>query len=258
MSKVLITSGCSFTDNVETRWPHYLAENLGARLVNYGYGSSGNDHICNSTIFALQKEFERGTRAEDITVVVMWSGPSRQGHFVSLEEMPMFVELHNPAHLNPVNFVEFVEQSPGTGRMIPNTETYRKGRAGWLLGSPSCTWENPEIGALKKLYFENFFTIEESWFKSLNYFLQLQWFCETRGVYLRNLTFKNIWENPLRWNTCTHLQQMLNMSKWIFWKERDGLYEYTRDNRLGMYHDKFHPLPASHKHFAINYLIPRL
>lgn len=254
--KHLITSGCSLSDNVDMRWPHFLAAQLGVRLYNFGYGSSGNDHIVNSSIFQANKLLAEGIDPKDIGIIVMWSGMEREGHFISRGETTNFTELFNPGFVNPANFTTFEEVGPG--RFVPKWADYSQLQSGWLLGSPHCSWQNDEITKLKQLHLENFYTFEHCVFKSLNYFLQLQWFCESKGIYLRNLCYKEILGNPFQFKTCTHLYNMLDMSKWIFWQFNLGLWEYTRDHQLPFYDDQFHPLPESHAHFVRNYLIGKL
>ena len=248
----LITSGCSFSDNVSNRWPHFLADELESNLVNYGYGSSGNDYICHSAIFAINNLLIKKVKEDNIKVVVMWSGIDRHGHFVSRNETPDFDTLINPGHINPVNFLHMSEEFPDSGRFIPSS---RKIEAGWLLGSPNCKWENNNIQKYKELHCKKFYTYEGLLFSSLNYFLQLQWFCENRGISLINLTFREIFPDINKFQTAKHLYEMIDFTKWIFWNKTKGLYEYTKDNDLEFYDDNIHPSPESHKNYVENFLI---
>lgn len=255
MNKWLVTSGCSFSDNIDKRWPHFLSEKLDFRLINYGYGSAGNDHICHSTIFAINQLLSKNIKTSNITVVVMWSGIERQGHFISKKETHDFDKLINTQFINPCNFLMMKELPIDSGRFIPIN---RDIEAGWLLGSPNCSWENENIKQYKKLHFQNFHTYESCLFNSLNYFLQLQWFCECKNIKLINLTFTELFQNRTQYQTTQHLFDMINFDKWKFWDNTKGLYEYTRDNKLMFYSDDFHPLPESHKHYVDNFLIENI
>lgn len=255
MNKLLVTSGCSFSDNFDKRWPHFLAERLNRRLINYGYGSAGNDHICNSMIFAINNLLKNGTKFSDIKAVVMWSGIDRQGHFISKNETHNYENLINSHHTNPANFTLMTEIPSNSGRFVPLNKDID---SGWLLGSPNCSWENENITKYKRLYFENFYTYEGCLFNSLNNFLQLQWFCENKGIEILNLTFKGIFPDVNQYSTVKHLYDMIDFNKWKFWDENKGLYEYTKDNNLTFYNDNFHPLPESHQHYVDNFLLKDL
>lgn len=77
--KVLLTSGCSFTETEEghTRcWPLPLSEILQIPLVNYGKSSVGNQYIARTIILGVEKLLQEYT-AKDILVGVMWSGTDR-------------------------------------------------------------------------------------------------------------------------------------------------------------------------------------
>lgn len=262
MSKFLITSGCSFTDNVlapfeneSGRWPHFLAAALNKNLLNYGHGSAGNDYICNSTIYVIQKLLNKKVEPQDIQVVVMWSGIDRQGHFISKVETENYESLINqPGYTdNPINYLEMRDHQK-SGIFTP-VDCDR----GWLLGSPACTWKNKNIMDYKKLYFQNFYTYENCLYNSFNYFLHLQWFCDIHNISLSNLTFKEIIPiNLEKYTTVSYLYDMINFNNWIFYDKNKGLYEYTRDNKLNFYHDNFHPTPSSHKNYVENFLLSRL
>jgi len=84
--KHLVTSGCSFSDNIiheGGRWPHYLAEKLNVKLYNRGQGSAGNDWISDSAIYQTNKLLEDGISAQEIAVVACWSGIDRGSIFIS-------------------------------------------------------------------------------------------------------------------------------------------------------------------------------
>lgn len=259
MFKHLVTSGCSFSDNgFGNRWPHYLAEELSLQLHNYGHGSAGNDYISQSIIFKLHHLLSNGINPSEIAVYVMWSGEDREGIFISKNELVDYDQYINMAQPNPINFLYMYDNDDGCyippnpvlgGSIIPS---------GWLFGSPTCSWLNENITRAKKLYFDNIYNYEQCLIRSLNYILQLQWFCESRGIYLRNMSFTELMPRFTDWvqyPNIKHLYELVDFSKWIFWKDGLGLFEYTRDNNLE-YSDGFHPTPESHEHFVKNVLIP--
>ena len=254
--KHLITSGCSFSDNIDNRWPHWLAQEYNLRLYNYGHGSAGNDYISQSIIFKIHDLINQGVNPSEIAVFVMWSGIDRQGIFISSQETVNYDSLLNEGQANPINFLFMTEKEEG--RFIPlNPVVDGYPSSGWLLGSPHCSWLNENITDFKKLHFENFYTHEYCYIKSFLSMLQVQWLCENKGIYLKNMTYMNLFENNNYENT-KHLQDLIDFSKWIFWNDRDGLFEYTRDNNLPFYEDDFHPLPESHLHFIKNWICPKI
>jgi hypothetical protein len=255
--KHLVTSGCSFSDNgFGNRWPHWLAQEYNLRLYNFGHGSAGNDYISQSIIFKINNLLKQGIDPSEIAVFVMWSGIDRQGIFISKQETLKYDLLLNEGQNNPINFLFMKETDVGS--FVPQNPTvFGYPDTGWLLGSPNCKWLNQNITDLKRLHFENFYTYEDCLIKSLLSMLQLQWLCDSKGIYLRNMTFMNIFKNTTYENT-KHLLELLDFSKWIFWKENGGLFEYTKDNNLPFYPDAVHPLPESHLHFIKNHVCPKL
>ena len=77
--KVLLTSGCSFTETEEghTRcWPLPLSESLNVPLVNYAKSSVGNQYIARTIVQGVERLLEE-LSAEDLLVGVMWTGIDR-------------------------------------------------------------------------------------------------------------------------------------------------------------------------------------
>lgn len=77
--RVLLTSGCSFTETEEghTRcWPLPLSESLDLPLVNYAKSSVSNQYIARTIIQGVEKLLQAYV-AEDILVGVMWTGIDR-------------------------------------------------------------------------------------------------------------------------------------------------------------------------------------
>lgn len=118
MSKVLITSGCSFSECIHytnpafrKNWPIHLAEIL--KLEGYdshistAMPSQGNGLISRSTLYAVIEALKT-YKAEDILVGVMWSGASRHDYRCTNPKLLNFVkkDLHNNTVENPTGFVK--------------------------------------------------------------------------------------------------------------------------------------------------------
>lgn len=260
----LVTSGCSFSDNFGTRWPHALGESLGISLYNRGQGSCGNDWIAKSAIHQTQQLLDYGIPASEILVAVMWSGIDRKGLFISKAETADYDKLINPEkwHCNPVNFIDNIPNEPCNGIHVD----------GYLAGSMSCNFDNTNINKLKQECISKFFPDEALAIESYEHFLRLQWFCSSKGIKLVNQTFMDIMHYPRyprpndptwpltkdHYRNISPLYNMIDFSNWIFYNDTQGLYEYSRDNDLKFYDDGMHPLPESHQFYVDNFLIPML
>jgi|688.fasta_scaffold459678_2 hypothetical protein len=123
MSKVLITSGCSFSecihyDNPAFRknWPIHLAESL----KEYGYDkhissalpSQGNGLISRGIIYNVVEALKHYD-AKDILVGVMWSGANRHDFRSPDPKLLDFVinNQHNHVYENPTGFVKDAPKS---------------------------------------------------------------------------------------------------------------------------------------------------
>lgn len=81
-TKVLITSGCSFTgwEGAKKTWAHYLSSNYGV-FYNEGRGAQSNRLIKNRTYYRVNECISRGIKADDITVGIMWTGIDRTAFY---------------------------------------------------------------------------------------------------------------------------------------------------------------------------------
>ena len=261
MIKYLVTSGCSFSDNIGQRWPYFLSEALSCRLYNRGQGSAGNQWISSSAIYQTQTLLEQGINPKKILVAVMWSGIDRKDCFID-SQLPNFKELintfnHQP---NPLNFIttDFSTKHPD----------FTKSESGYLFGSASCQFSQKAINKFKRELILKFFSDQALAIESYENFLKLQWFCKSNNVKLINQVYKelayypeknkNVMLTKDRYKNVEHLHNMLDFKNWVFWKNSTGLFEYTTDNNLGFDTDGFHPNSASHKYYVDNYLIKEL
>lgn len=261
----LVTSGCSFSDNavnhlddkIHGRWPHFLAKHVNAKLYNRGQGSCGNDWISKSVIYETQKLLDEGILPQNILVMVMWSGIDRKGMFISKKETSNFEHLMNKgSQANPVSFID-----SNANDNLPCASD-----SGYLVGSLICDFKNKNITALKKSIFKNI-TNEELAIESYEHFLRVQWFCKSNNIRLINLTYMDIMHYPNYatgpltkdfYKNVEHLHDMIDFSKWIFWNNTAGLFEYTKDMTLSFYPDGVHPTADGHYHYASYFLLPKL
>jgi hypothetical protein len=271
----LITSGCSFSDNCYLaeshpgRWPQALSGLLGVELVNRGQGGAGNDWISRSAIYETSKALREGTPADDLLVLVMWSGMLRRSIFVSKTETANYEQIVNGNGMtNPASFIDY-------------ESTQRNSvEAGWMLGSITCSYENKRLNEWRDLYNQHFFTIEGAYIEALEQMLLLQYFLKKHNIRYVFLTYMDIIHPmsvrnyakreysiddvtiPQHWPSVRHLWDELDLDQWLFWQNgKDktlGLYEYCIDNGLSLESDNFHPTVESHRQYAKEFLLPNL
>jgi hypothetical protein len=77
MTKILVSSGCSFSDCFESNctWPNHLAKYFD-KHYGLGRGSYGNGYISRSIIYTVTNLLKT-IDAKDIHVGIMWSGIDR-------------------------------------------------------------------------------------------------------------------------------------------------------------------------------------
>jgi hypothetical protein len=146
MIKHLVTSGCSFSDNFNKRWPHFLSEKIGATLYNRGQGSCGNYWISKSEIYQIQQLLDRGIPPDEILAVVMWSGIDRKDLFVSAKEIFEYENLINSNDRGSPNPINFLDSHPND-RGVNCSEN-----DGYLVGSTSCYFTNKYINEYKHFF----------------------------------------------------------------------------------------------------------
>ena len=95
--KYVITTGCSFTNNLrldpdnlnhddETRrsWPYYLQQELGHKykVLNYGGATNDNVSMCRIQLYHIDRLIKKGINPKDISIITQWSDPSRESIYL--------------------------------------------------------------------------------------------------------------------------------------------------------------------------------
>jgi hypothetical protein len=97
--KYVITTGCSFTNNLrldpnnpksnldENRlsWPYFLGKELGREyeVLNYGGATNDNVSMCRIQLYHLKRLISDGVNPTDITLITQWSDPTRQSIYLT-------------------------------------------------------------------------------------------------------------------------------------------------------------------------------
>jgi hypothetical protein len=257
--KHLVTSGCSFTDTLSSRykaWPIPLSENIGLFLSNYGLSSSGNDLICRQAMYGVDKLLSEGVNPKEILVGVMWSGSNRKDLFTTensktfLERVSRWfnvytdegMERHLKGTRNPYKFVpDSVGQWIIQNGNWPDILSQFSSVAGDYIGNVIITYEK---------------------------ILALQYYLESVGVdyfftsYFGHGTFSGIKDNlppDISW--------MHKLVDWEKWLPVDGEFEWCYDKGIKDYglegiatdiFDAKHPLPNHHEMFVKEVILPHL
>lgn len=171
MSKVLITSGCSFSECIhyenpafKKNWPIHLAESLKefgyTEHISLGLPSQGNGLISRGIIYNVIEALKK-YKPEDILVGVMWSGSNRHDYRCQNPEETDFVtnNVHNNVYQNPTQFVKGADKK-------------------WIILNVNWVGNNKEA----ELYYRHFYDDIGNSIISLEHILKTQLFLQSKGV----------------------------------------------------------------------------
>lgn len=190
MSKILLTSGCSFSECISNHiktWPKHLF----AKLQQYGFNkhissamkSQGNGLIARGMLYNVIEALKTYT-PNDILVGVMWSGANRYDFRCTDPNDLLFVQekIYNGWIENPTQFVKKADKN----WVILNHhwDTDQSGRT------------NPEA----KMYYKYFYDDIGSSIRSIEHILRLQLFLEKKNIkfFFTNYVDENIVKNNFK------------------------------------------------------------
>lgn len=176
MSKILITSGCSFSQCVETiehyTWPthlHNLLKPLGYTHISSAMGSQGNGLISRGIIYNVIKALET-YNPEDILVGVMWSSSSRMDYRCDHPESLSWGNQNTNGWVeNPTGFVENADKN-------------------WVILNHGWTTEEAVT------YYKYFHDFVGCTIYSIEHILRTQYFLKSKNIkyFFTNFTDNNI------------------------------------------------------------------
>lgn len=244
--KYLITSGCSFTQAGQHRWPVILSEKQKLALFNRGQSGAGNSWISRSVIYQSELLLNQNINPDELLVIVMWS---------SFDRISLYSEKNLP------ETISFLKSNPSERQDSDDL------RGGFLEGS-SLLHMNRE-----KLILENMLPYRLRAIQSYENILRLQWYCQTKNIRLINLSICDIFKYPnyrfldkeklgpttdQTYEDVKHLHNLIDFDKWIFYKKSGGMFEYAANNGLEFEEDGHHPSIQTHQHYVDNFLHPFL
>jgi hypothetical protein len=200
--KLLITSGCSFTDP-SFAWPYQLSKRHNFNVENVALPSQGNGLISRKLINILEK-YTINYHSDDIIVGVMWSGMNRYERIIESGD-----EYVGPPYL---------EQNPTW--VVYNDGT--KGR--WRIMSHE--WTKSEDCSV---HYEIFNNQISSMVQTIEHILRTQWYLDICNIKYFMSTFMNIFSDEKIMNhpEVKYLYEMVDFSKFL---PIEGFYEWNRKN----------------------------
>jgi len=203
-NKILITSGCSFSDGCSfssenlyrQTWPLYIQEKYDfKRYVHMGNPASGNELIAERVIYALQTLLDKGHSPNDLYLGVVWSGIERKELFVSVQETDKYSELDDSVKREGENTLIMSNRS----NVFSNTKGVRPGIEnnpnGYLksggLPYQEVWWRNKSQRDYFNLWYDNFYSVEKQFIDTLKSILLVQTFCERHNIKY----FMSVWQN---------------------------------------------------------------
>lgn len=236
-SKILLTSGCSFTFE-EWNWPSFVSKEIGYDLVNVGMGSSGNGLISKKVIYNVTNLLQT-YRPEDIMVGVMWSGFDRHEFYID----------------NPVDFPsETSARNPD--EVVPSQRN-------WFMVNGH--WQNPYA----KLWYENLHTTTGAMVTTLENILRTQWFLDKHSIKYFMTTYMDLFsfnssDHIMNKPDIKYLYDLVDFKKFLPVR---GCHEWVKEHYQfqGGFNqpDKFgnlgiHPTEFGHQKFTNEIILPYL
>ena len=244
MSKILITSGCSFSECHSPRkaiatWPRHLEDSLKQHdfkeFMHGGLGSQGNGLISRKVIYYVTEAL-KNYKPNEILVGVMWSGPDRADYRCFSPDLLQFKKqnIYNGWHENPTGFVKGAPQN----WVIMNHH--------WGFLEP----RNPECIA----YYENFYDKVGSIIYSIEHMLRVQWFLKQHGIkYFFTIFHDFVLNEKIDNIEIKYLYDLLNKANFLPVSSQAEWLHKRCNMHLGA-----HPTTEEHKIFTDEIILPFL
>jgi len=236
MSKLLITSGCSFSECISTNidtWPRHLEKSLpDFTPIHTGMGSQGNGLISRKVIYEIDYALKNGTNSKDILVCIMWSGPNRFDTF-----------FQNVQHDYKNNTEGWMENPTS---FIRNTK-----QKNWYI------FNHHWLTYLNKTYYKDFYDATMANIQTLEHILRVQWFLKLHDI---NYMMTTYMEHVLHMGEHPESKYLYNMVDKNNFLPVAGEYEWCRDFSSHPFPNNNDPHPGTdqHKEFTEKVILPFL
>ena len=211
-----IAHGCSFTRYGWPCWPKFVPWfNGGITMMNKGRSGSGNETISRAAINSAMKHKQIDH------MYIMWSGTDRY---------------------------EVVTKDKGADEL--------KGRITYYVWDEDFQWSTWYGGHPEKdkheYYRRNFWDEDHQYYRTLEHILRTQMFLEKKQIPYTMMIFnKHVLRDNFYSESERALYNMIDWSKFLFYKDRQGLWEFGEDNYKEYYiPGESHPPPIAHYHWV--------
>ena len=211
-----IAHGCSFTRYGWPCWPKFVPWfNGGITMMNKGRSGSGNETISRAAINSAMKHKEIDH------MYIMWSGTDRY---------------------------EVVTKDKGADEL--------KGRITYYVWDEDFQWSTWYGGHPEKDkpedYRRNFWDEDHQYYRTLEHIQRTQMFLEKKQIpYTMMVMNKHVLRNNFYSESERALYNMIDWTKFLFYKDRQGLWEFGEDNYKDYYiSGESHPPPIAHYHWV--------
>ena len=252
MSKILLTSGCSFSecvfDNVTTWAKHlrYALADKGYTHISSAMGSQGNGLISRGIIYNVHEALKTH-KPEDILVGIMWSGPNRHDFRTPDPKMLGFVRdnVHNGWIENPTGFV-------------------KESTKNWVILNHHWSQDHaPGRNVEAEVYYTFLYDDTGAMISTLEHMLRVQLLLEKLGVpyfftVYQDHAFKD--HPSIDHPEVVHLRELLDMSNFLpVSSQYTWLVENTKfPEDWEEPHPHNHPSNRQHKEFVDGIILPWL
>ena len=247
MSKILITSGCSFSECISNwveTWPKHLARLLPEYEHNsYAMGSQGNGLISRGIIYGVTEALKQ-YKAEDILVGVMWSASNRMDFRCTNKNDLEFVidNVFDGWIENPTNFIDGAPKN-------------------WVIMNHH--WRMKEA----HVYYKMFFDFLGGSIYSLEHILRVQWFLKQNNIkyFFTDFCDENIVDNKTLERNDVEIMYLYNqidrnhylpVSSEETWCKENSKFTHLWPNNWRT--TPQHPMNAMHKEFTDMVIFPWL
>jgi len=229
--KILVTSGCSFSDYRHNTWPNHLGSLLPEYTQNHlGLMSQGNGIISRKLIYKVNQLLKTNS-ASELLVGIMWSGPNRHDFYNSF--YPKNIKNQYDIIENPTGFVD-------------NDKS-------WIIFNHF--WDTEHC----QNYYRNYHDPVFGYVTTMEHILRTQWFLEKHKIkyFMTTYTSEVFLEGYIKHPEVEYLYRQINFDTFL---PIQGEYEWCRDFSKFEFplKDDHHPSPEQHREFTEQVIIPFL
>ena len=250
MSKLLITSGCSFSECITPNagkgtWPNHLVKMLpDYQHKSYAMGSQGNGLISRTIIYGVCEALKT-YKPEEILVGVMWSGSNRHDF-----------RCHN------VNDLQFVQDKVHNGWIQNPTSFVKDSEKNWVILNVNWTDQN---NVEAETYYRMFHSDIGSSINSIEHILRTQYFLQRHNIryfFTDYVDYNIVPKHLLNHSEIKYLHDLIDKEYYLpVTSEHTWCIENTKYAHLWNHPDRTwveHPKSEMHKEFVEQIIYPWL